>query len=358
VRARDLGLTGKLQTGPLDAITDVPGVQVGHTTLIQGDDVRTGVTIIRPHDRSLAEAPLFAGSHRLNGNGELTGLEWIRESGMLTSPIAITNTYSVGVVRDALAGTGLTGGLPVVGETWDGTLNDIQGMHVQTAHALEALQAARPGPVAEGNVGGGTGMICHEFKGGIGTSSRRTGESAGGYTVGVLVQANHGSRERFRVHGLPVGEVLTQDRIPLPYDDSEGSIIVIVGTDAPLLPTQCDRLAQRASFGIARTGGMGEQSSGDLILAFSTGNRNLTIGESFSPSDGARAEEVTLQLQMLSDAYINSLFEAVIEATEGAILNALLGAETMTGRGGAVVHALDEDLLQEALKEIGYRPWL
>src|SRR5712691_6660566 len=240
VRARDLGLRiGELEPGTHDAITDVGGVRVGHTTVVEGTDVRTGVTVVVP-----PELPLFAGCHRLNGNGELTGLEWVRESGFLTTPIAITNTFSVGVVRDALAAESADDdawALPVVGETYDGFLNDARGQHVTAEHARRALAAASDGPVAEGNVGGGTGMICHGFKGGIGTASRVVDD----VTVGVLVQANHGRRHRFRVNGVPVGERIG-DRIPtLNYDDA-GSIIGIVGTDAPLLPHQCDRLAQRA----------------------------------------------------------------------------------------------------------------
>ena len=256
-RARDLGIRiGTLPTGELNAITDVPGVRVGHETIVEGDSVRTGVTVVFPHEGNPWEEPVFAGAHRLNGNGELTGLEWIRESGMLTSPIGLTNTHSVGVVHDALIAAEVErreGGddfwsLPVVGETWDGPLNDINGMHVRPEHAKAALERAAPGPVAEGNVGGGTGMICHEFKGGIGTSSRVVPE-VGGHVVGVLVQANYGRRERFRVDGVPVGEEIPESVVPLPGVPGAapgGSIIVLVGTSAPLLPGQCDRLAQRA----------------------------------------------------------------------------------------------------------------
>ena len=298
MRARDLGIAiGEGTPGPLDAITDVPGVRVGHTTLIDGDGplvvgrgpVRTGVTVVVPHDGTVGEEPLFAGSHTLNGNGELTGLEWIRESGMLTSPIALTNTHSVGVVRDSLIAAEArerpTGSvywsLPVVGETWDGALNDINGFHVKPDHVGRALASASSGPVPEGAVGGGTGMICHDFKGGIGTASRVLRERNGGFTMGVLVQANHGRRRRLAVNGAPVGMVIDAATVPEPdYPDeppSAGgtSIIVIVATDAPLLPTQCTRLAQRAGLGIARTGGVGEHSSGDIFLAFSTANRGF-----------------------------------------------------------------------------------
>jgi D-aminopeptidase len=270
---------------------------------------------------------------------------------MLTSPIALTNTYSVGVVRDALVATGLTAGLPVVGETFDGTLNDIAGMHVRAEDVLEALDAAAAGGIQEGNAGGGTGMICHGFKGGIGTASRVVARDAGGYTVGVLVQANHGRRERLRVDGRPVGALLDEARVPLPPEDgarpAEGSIIVLVATDAPLLALQCERLAHRASFGIARTGGVGEHSSGDMILAFSTGNRGLVVGES------GHETSVTTKVEMLSNAFINPLFDAVIDATEEAILNALLEAETMRGRNDATAYALEPELLRRAWLELG-----
>jgi D-aminopeptidase len=336
-RARDLGIEiGRLQPGPANAITDVAGVSVGQTTLIEGESVRTGVTVIVP-----PEQPLFAGAHRINGNGELTGLEWIRDSGLLTTPVAITNTHSVGVVRDALVaarqGDGLDRwSLPVVGETWDGLLNDIDGFHVTPEHVVSALAAATDGVVAEGAVGGGTGMVCHGFKGGIGTASRVIEQG----TVGALVQANHGRRSRLRVNGIPVGERIGEDRVPLPEragDGGSGSIIVVLATDAPLLPGQCERIARRAAYGIARTGGMGERSSGDFALCFATGNRDL------------ESEEQELQLRMLNDARIDGLYEAAIDAVEESILNALLAAETMTGRDGNTVHALPHDLLLEAL---------
>jgi D-aminopeptidase len=322
MRARQLGLVlGDLEPGPLDAITDVAGTRVGHTTLIEGDDVRTGVTVVLP-----GALPVFAGAHRLNGNGELTGLEWVRESGLLTTPVAITNTFSVGVVRDALVSYQHERGagdwhLPVVGETYDGRLNDIEGMHVRAEHVFAAIDAAAGGPVAEGAVGGGTGMICHGFKGGIGTASR----VARGYLVGVLVQANHGRRRRLRIAGVDVGSAIDA---PLPGPDApSGSIIVLVATDAPLLPHQCDRIAQRAALGVARTGGAGENSSGDFVVAWSTGNR--FAGE---------AEET---VRMLANDGLDELFYAAIDATEEAIVNALLAAQTMTGRGGFTVHGLD-----------------
>jgi len=357
MRARDLGIeVGRGRPGPENAITDVRGVRVGFTTLIEGDGplevgrgpVRTGVTVIVPHDGNVWEEPLFAGPHRLNGNGELTGLEWIRESGMLMSPIGLTNTHSVGVVRDALVAIDARDrsdpaqpfwALPVVGETWDGMLNDVNGMHVRPAHVLAAYEAARDGPVAEGNVGSGTGMICHEFKGGIGTASRVLDPESGGYAVGVLVQANHGRRERLSVNGAPVGAAIPVDEVPAPGASAAGSIIVVVATDAPLLPHQCTRVAQRASLGIARTGGVGEHWSGDLLLAFSTANRGMPASEMGADTPLAVA------LEMLADAHMNPLFYAVVEATEEAILNALLGAETMTGRDGVTAHAIDHERL-------------
>jgi D-aminopeptidase len=339
-RARELGIElGFFEPGPLNAITDVEGTRVGHSTIIRGEDVRTGVTVVVP-----GELPLFAAPFRLNGNGEMTGLEWVRESGLLTTPVAITNTFSVGVVRDAIVTAQHEAGrgewhLPVVAETWDGRLNDIEGMHVRPEHLREALDAATDGPVPEGNVGGGTGMVCHGFKGGIGTSSRVVGD---GYTVGVLVQANHGGRRRLAIDGVPVGLELGPDRIPLPEEPKSqpgGSIIVVVATDAPLLPHQCDRLARRAALGIGRTGGAGETSSGDLVLAFATGNRSLDSAE-------------PIQLRMIPEASIDQLFYGVIEGTEEAIVNALLAAETMTGRSGTV-HRLDPDLLAEVMRAHG-----
>jgi len=334
MRARDLGIAiGDGKPGSRNAITDVEGVRVGHTTLIEGESVRTGVTVIVP-----PETPLFAGCHRLNGNGELTGLEWVRESGFLTTPIGITNTFSVGVVRDAIATASAdedAWSLPVVGETFDGFLNDIRAQHVNAAHVDAALKAAS-GDVEEGSVGGGTGMICHGFKAGIGTASR----AVDGYIVGVLVQANYGRRDRFRVDGVPVG-TLIGERIPTPArGDEAGSIIGIVATDAPLLPHQCDRLAQRIGLGVGRMGGTAAHSSGDIFFAFATGNRSLA-------GDGE------LALRMLSDDAITPFYDAVIDATEEAILNSMLASRTMTGRDGNTVHALDPDLLQQALQDEG-----
>jgi D-aminopeptidase len=358
-RARDLGIRiGTGDPGPADAITDVAGVRVGHATIVRGDGplrvgegpVRTGVTVILPHEGAVRDEPLYAGFHWLNGNGELTGTAWIHDGGMLTTPIALTNTNSVGVVRDTLTeldrpGDGRPGwGLPVVGETWDGVLNDIDGRHVTADHVREAHESAAGGAVAEGNVGGGTGMICHGFKGGIGTASRVV---EGGWTVGVLLQANHGRRERLTVDGVPV----RIDDVPRPVPpeiEGAGSVIAVVATDAPLLPHQCRRLAQRAGLGIARTGGAGENSSGDGFLAFSTANRGRLPSDAY----GTRPSPV-FQVDVLADAHLDPLFHAVIEATEEAVVNALLAAETMTGRDGVTAYALDPDRLTDVLRRAG-----
>lgn len=377
--ARDLDLrVGRLEPGPNDAITDVTGVRVGHTTLISGDGplvvgsgpVRTGVTVVVPHDGDVWAEPLFAGAHRLNGNGELTGLEWIREAGMLGGPVAITNTHSVGVVRDALVAHAVAhrrhgGGLwslPVVGETWDGGLNDVDGLHVRPEHVDQALAAASDGPVAQGNVGGGTGMVCHEFKGGIGSASRIAPPTDADWTVGVLVQANYGEREQLRVDGVPVGVEIPVSDVPTPFRDvrqgddrlptpGSGSIIVIVATDAPLLPHQCQRLAQRAALGLARMGSTANNSSGDLILAFATGNRGLSNADEPGP-DRPRVVDV----RMVPDNRLTPLFKATVEATEAAIVNALLAAETMVGRDGITAHALDHDRLLDVMARFNRGP--
>jgi D-aminopeptidase len=364
-RARDLGIRiGEGRPGPANAITDVAGVRVGHVTLIAGDGpravgrgpVRTGVTIIVPHDGPLWSEPLFAGPAVMNGNGEMTGLEWIRESGLLVGPIGLTNTNAVGTVRDALAAlseaahpSGGTWALPVAAETWDGRLNDIAGGHVRAAHVTDALGSAAGGPVAEGNVGGGTGMICHEFKGGIGTASRRLPDEAGGWTVGVLVQANHGRRGLLQIAGAAVGREIPFEEVPSPWEDDPaarpagaGSIVGIVATDAPLLPHQCARLARRAPLGVARTGGLGATTSGDLFLCFATGNRGLP-----APEDEAAPPVVTVRA--LADLALDPLFEATVEATEEAIVNALVAAETMTGADGVTAHRLPHGRLLEIL---------
>ena len=358
-----------MEPGPLNAITDVPGVRVGHTTLVSGEGplrpgkgpVRTGVTVIIPHDGDIWTEPVFAGAHRLNGNGELTGLEWIREAGMLAGAIGITNTHSVGVVHDAIieaaarahALSDAVWALPVAGETYDGALNDINGFHVRPEHVHAALAGASGGHVDEGNVGGGTGMICHEFKGGIGTSSRLAAE----WTVGVLVQANYGARELLRIDGVPVGAAITRDEVPSPWDQVDalsarggaegGSIIGIVATDAPLLPHQCARLAQRVGMGVARMGSYASHGSGDLFCAFATGNRDL------SRNAGEDDPRPTAALRMVRDEQINPLLEAVAEATEEAIVNALVAAETMVGRDGIMAHALDHDRLRIVMREHG-----
>jgi D-aminopeptidase len=382
MRAREAGLQiGLLEPGPLDAITDVAGVRVGHETLIAGDGplvvgtgpVRTGVTAIVPRPEHAWDVPVFAGCHTLNGAGEMTGLEWLRECGTLSGPVAITNTHSVGVVRDALveyeaemrAAGGNGGGhwwsLPVVAETYDGVLNDVNGMHVRAEHVRRALASAASGPVAEGSVGGGTGMICFGFKGGIGTASRVVGREAGGYTVGALVQANYGRRERLRIDGVPVGEEIPTSEVPRPGGErrpggaaagplapppGSGSIIVVLATDAPLLPHQCDRLAQRAGLGVARTGGGDGNTSGDIFLAFATGNAALP------PEHGGGIPQRT-SVEMLANVYLSDLLAAAIEATEAAIVNALLAAETMVGRDGIVAHGLDRGRLLEIMARYG-----
>ena len=384
VRARDLGIViGNGQPGPANAITDVAGVQVGHVTIVRGDGplivgqgpVRTGVTVVVPHDGDVFTQSVYAGSHRLNGNGEMTGLEWIREAGILSGPIGITNTHSVGIVHDAIIRNAVRthprGGsfwsLPVAAETWDGLLNDTDGFHVTMDHVDQALAVAHDGPVEEGNVGGGTGMVCHEFKGGIGTASRVIPATFGGWTVGVLVQANYGRRDLLRVDGVPVGEAIPVTDVPSPYrpEDEDGpfdvatrgtpppgsgSIIVIVATDAPLLPHQCERLAQRAGLGIARMGGTGGNSSGDLFLCFATGNRELP-GISF-----AADPRLAVDVRSVNDHVINGLFDGVIESTEEAILNALVAAETMTGRDGITAHAIPHDRLVETMTRYGRGP--
>jgi len=365
VRARDLGITfGQLQPGPLNAITDVPGVRVGHSDVrgrtTQGRDIHTGVTIIEPRPGSTSLQPCFAGLHVLNGNGDATGLEWIREAGLLSSPIAFTNTHSIGVVRDALIALErqrqpddrrLYWSMPVVLETFDGLLNDINGFHVRPEHVAEALERAVSGPVTEGSIGGGSGMICHEYKGGIGTASRRLSDARGGWTVGAIVQANHGTRRELRVDGYPVGRYLESATSPflraeLPHPGM-GSIVVCLATDAPLLPHQCARLAQRASIGIARTGGGNEDCSGDLFVAFSTGNH-------LAPADYSRKGKFICDgLRMVNNDHIGDLFLAAAEAVEEAIVNALLAGETAEGNGHRITGLAPATLLQ-ALRASGW----
>ncbi len=366
MRARDLGITiGTYPTGPLNAITDVPGVKVGMVTLGGENEpgasssVNTGVTVIMPHD-DIWNEPLFAGTHRMNGSGEMTGLEWVRESGELTSPIALTNTHSVGVVRDALVkeqvsqrGPGSYWSLPVVAETYDGLLNEINGHHVSEKHLFDALRAASSDRPSEGNTGGGTGMICHEFKGGSGTSSRTIDTATGRYTLGVFVQANHGRRERFSVNGVAVGKRIDAAAVPLPetprfYEPGSGSIVVVIATDAPFLPHQLNRLAQRASLGVGRMGGSGEQYSGDLMIAFSTGNRGIPP---YVWDEDPTTKLAKIDVSMMAPQLMTTFFDLVIEATEEAILNCMVAAQTLTGPFGVTARAIDHGLLKEAMTE-------
>ena len=378
MRARDLGVVvGRGRPGPANAITDVADVRVGHCSIVSGDGplrrgsgpVRTGVTVVVPHAGDVWTDTVPAGYHVLNGNGEMTGLAWLGECGTLASPIGLTNTHSVGVVRDALVDDEVRSrgpvdvywGLPVVAETWDGVLSDCNGFHVRPEHVRAALEDARDGSAApravpEGNVGSGTGMICHGFKGGIGTASRVVRRAGGGvWTVGVLVQANHGMRSRLTINGAPVGALIDEGRVASPQApdlplgaEGGGSVIAVVATDAPLLPHQCRRLAQRAGLGVARTGGTGEHGSGDLFLAFSTGNRIRASDYGSSPPE-------TQTLGMLSESYLDPLFWATVEATEEAVVNALVAAQTMTGRDGVTAHALPHDELVEALDTFSLR---
>ncbi len=355
-RARDLGVPFDGTPGPLNAITDVAGVTVGQVTLLDSSDpkhvVRTGVTAILPRGHDSNALPSFAGTFALNGNGEMTGTAWVEESGMLEGPVLITNTHSVGVVRDAAiawrvrAGgadaTGYWWSLPVVAETWDGYLNDINGFHVKPEHVFRALDGARGGPVEEGGVGGGTGMICHEFKCGIGTSSRQVTIEGHPYLVGVLVQANYGTRDELRIAGVPIGQHLREHRV---YSDAAlgdtGSIIIVVATDAPLLPHQLKRIARRAALGLARNGSYAGNGSGDLFIAFSTAN-----------AEAARDRALNTAQFVGNDA-INPLFLGTVEATEEAIVNALVAGRDMQGRDGHYVLGLPHAALQDLLRRYG-----
>jgi D-aminopeptidase len=352
-RARDLGVPFDGTPGPYNAITDVKGVEVGHTTLISGSGklivgegpVRTGVTAVLPRGRD-ANDSVFGAWFTLNGNGEMTGTTWLEDSGFLGGPIMITNTHSVGVVRDAVIAWKVKRGepdaegywwsLPVVAETWDGDLNDINGFHVKPEHVFHALESAHGGPVEEGNVGGGTGMICNEFKGGIGTSSRVLDAKAGGYTVGVLVQCNYGQRDQLRIAGVPVGKEIPDHTV---WKDDVGSIIIVVATDAPLIPTQLRRLARKASLGLGRDGSYSGDGSGDIFVAFSTANPKA------ASSKGVR------DLKMLPNDSLDPLFLATVQATEEAVINAMVAAETMTGIDDHTVIALPHDRLREVLKK-------
>ena len=360
VRARDLGVPFDGTPGLLNAITDVAGVTVGHTTLISGEGklvvgqgpVRTGVTAVFPRGKDSTDAGVFAGWWSLNGNGEMTGTTWVEESGFLVGPIMITNTHSVGVVRDAVIQWTVAHrkvgpdddwwSLPVVAETWDGWLNDINGFHVKPEHVFQAIDSSHGGPVEEGAVGGGTGMICNGFKGGIGTSSRKLPAKDGGFTIGVLVQCNYGSRQNFRVAGIPVGrEIPSEDPYAFAPDDitERGSIIVIVATDAPLLPHQLKRLTRRVSLGLGRDGSISGNGSGDIFIAFSTAN------------PGAAAVDHTVDLKMYPNDQLNPVFAATVEATEEAIINAMVAAKTMTGIENHKVSALPHDQLRAVLKK-------
>lgn len=354
-RARSLGIPFDGTSGPLNAITDIAEVQVGHVTLISGTGnlkvgkgpVRTGVTVILPRGRHSTD-PVFAAWFSLNGNGEMTGTTWIEESGFLEGPIAITNTHSVGIVRDALIAWQVKTNrliqpwsLPLVAETYDGWLNDINGFHIKDTHVFEALDFASGGPVEEGNVGGGTGMICYGFKGGIGTASRKIKVSSKNYIVAALVQANFGQRHELRIRGVPVGRKISEQD-PWKQEDKKaagGSIIIVIATDAPLLPHQLKRLARRASLGVARTGTISSNFSGDIFIAFSTANSKASL------------KKGTSDLKMLSNFELDPLFRALVQATEEAIINSLVAAKTMTGINNRRVIALPQDRLLSVLKK-------
>src|SRR5579862_3049498 len=352
-RARDLGVPFDGTPGALNAITDVKGVEVGHTTLISGagklkvgeGPVRTGVTAVLPRGKD-SQDPVFGAWFTLNGNGEMTGTTWLEDSGFLDGPVMITNTHSVGVVRDAVIAwrmkkappdqNGYEWSLPVVAETYDGDLNDINGFHVKPEDAWHALDTAHGGAVEEGNVGGGTGMICNEFKGGIGTSSRVLEQKEGGYTVGVLVQCNYGSRQQLRIAGINVGRDIPEHTV---WQKDVGSIIVVVATDAPLIPTQLKRIAKKISLGLGRDGSYSGDGSGDIFIAFSTAN------------PGAVGTKGVHQLAMLPNDSLDPIFLATVQATEEAVVNAMVAADTMTGINNHTVIALPHDRLREALKK-------
>ena len=352
-RARDLGVPFDGTPGANNAITDVHGVEVGHTTLISGTGklkvgegpVRTGVTAVLPRGKESLD-PVFGAWFTLNGNGEMTGAHWVEDSGFLDGPVMITNTHSVGVVRDAVIAwrikkappdaDGYSWSLPVVAETADDDLNDMNGFHVKPEHAFHALDTAHGGPVEEGNVGGGTGMICNEFKGGIGTSSRVLPARLGGYTVGVLVQCNYGRRSQLRIAGVPVGQEITDHAV---RNEDIGSIIIVVATDAPLIPTQLKRVVRRATLGLGRDGSFASDGSGDIFIAFSTAN------------PGAAGPRGVHDLKMLANEQLNPIFLATVQATEEAVINAMVAAETMTGIDGHTAIALPHDRLREVLKK-------
>lgn len=353
VRARALGIPFEGTPGALNAITDVNGVQVGYTTLISGEGklevgkgpIRTGVTAVLPRGRDSFDDPVYAGYFSLNGNGEMTGTAWVEESGFLEGPVMITNTHSVGIVRDATIAwrvaqggpdpTGYSWSLPIVAETWDGYLNDINGFHVKPEHVINALETAKGGPIAEGSVGGGTGMICYEFKGGTGTASRVLDKKNGGYVVGVLVQANCGRRPQLTIAGVQVGKEITENAV---YSQEAGSIIIVIATDAPLLPNQLKRLARRASLGLARTGSVSGNGSGDLFLAFSIANPHA-----------ADPSQATHNVTTVPNDRLDPIFTATVQAVEEAIINALVANESMTGRDDHRVDALPHDQVRALL---------
>jgi D-aminopeptidase len=357
-RARDLGIPFEGTPGPLNSITDVKGVEVGLSTIISGEGplkvgtgpVRTGVTAILPRGKASSDQ-VFAGWFSINGNGEMTGTTWIEEAGFLEGPVFITNTHSVGTVRDASIMWAVEHNkmpqpwaLPVVAETFDGGLNDVNGFHVKKEHVYKALDTASSGPVAEGNTGGGTAMSCYGYKCGTGTSSRKIDNQSGGYTVGVLVQANHGGRSLLRIAGAPVGAELSEQPPQPPArraneDEELGSIIIVVATDAPLLPHQLKRIARRTTHGLGRTGATSGNGSGDIVIAFSTAN------------PGAATARETAQVAMLSNQRISALFDATVQATEEAIINALVAGETMTGANGRTIQGIDHDRLKQILKK-------
>jgi D-aminopeptidase len=348
-RARDLGIPFAGTIGRHNAITDVPGVTVGYSTIIEGASARTGVTIIHPRGNK-DHTPVYAGVHSFNGNGEMTGAAWVEEGGLLEGPIGITNTHSVGIVRDTIIAWQVKNkalyqrwSCPVVAETADGWLNDLNGFHVKEHHVFEALDSARDGPLLEGNVGGGTGMLCYEFKGGTGTSSRKLPETLGSWTVGVLVQSNFGRRYQFTLAGVPLGSHLTEDLLwtdANPFQQDDGSLIVILATDAPLLPHQLKRLAKRATIGMARTGSLGGNGSGDIFLAFSTAN----------PAAAHADEKGLSRIQTLSNDHIDPLLIASAYATEEAIINSMVAADEMTGHNQVNVKMLPQDTIRELLK--------
>ncbi|MBL8101212.1 MAG: P1 family peptidase [Anaerolineales bacterium] len=351
VRARDLGIPFEGNAGEFNSITDIKGVTVGYSTVIHGESARTGVTIIHPRGAK-DHTPVYAGVHSFNGNGEMTGAAWIEEGGLLEGPIGITNTHSVGVVRDAIIAWQVkTDSLyqkwscPVVAETADAWLNDMNGFHVNKEHVFQALDSAKSGVIEEGNVGGGTGMLCYEFKGGTGTSSRKLPEKLGGWTVGALVQANFGRRYQLTIAGVPIGQYF-KDSAPFtngenPFRQDDGSLIVIIGTDAPLLPHQLKRVAKRAAIGMARTGSLGGNGSGDIFLAFSTANPQAAQGDAMGLST----------IQALSNDHIDPILASTVYATEESIVNAMVAAEDMIGHQQINIKALPHDELVDVLKK-------